>query len=121
MRRVILPMGDELYAELKAVAEREGLPMAVILRRIFRAEAIRLAAEEAMDVLRSAVRAEARIAAAAMERRIMKIQAKATMAASTNAGLSIQCIAAANKRDATETQQIARAKAVEYLKVEEDV
>jgi len=120
MRNVILEMEQELYEEVRATAGREGVTMAGMLRRIFQAAAINIAGEEAKGIVRLAVAAEVKSASEAMEKRIKKILSKTTRAAYTAAHLSAECIIVANKRCATEMRRLARAKAVEYLKVEDD-
>ncbi|MBS3951120.1 MAG: ribbon-helix-helix protein, CopG family [Peptococcaceae bacterium] len=120
MQKVSFELDIELYSAVKEKAARENRTMSEIVRRICEDAVGRMSVESGMDAVTALVRAEVGRATKLAESRITKILVKASVAASTNIGLSLQCITAVNKHDATEMRRIARRKAAEYLKVKEE-
>jgi len=120
MQRIFFQLDNELYSAVKEVALREEQAVSEVMRRIFEDAVVRMSAEAGMDAVAALIREEVGRAAKSAENRITKILVKASLAASTNAYLSLQCISAANKYDATEIQRTARRNAAEYLKVKEE-
>jgi len=120
MRHVLLRLDNDLYSALTERAVHDNITVSEMMRRIFENAVVRMSAESGMDAVAALIRTEVGRAARSTESRITKILVKAAIAASTNAYLSLQCITAANKYDATEIHRTARRKAAEYLKVKEE-
>jgi len=106
---------EEMYTAIKTAAARKGLTISEYVRRALEVGAERAAAVASREEVAVAVRAELRRALLATENRIIKILTKTTAASVTDMYLSMQCIAAANRRDAAETLALARTAAVDYL------
>jgi len=120
MMNIRLRLDRELYSAIKEKAAREKRTASETIRSILEDAAGRLAVESGMDTVAALIRTEVGRAAKATQNRIIKILVKASIATSTNIGLSLQCITAVNRRDATETHRTARRKAAEYMKVKEE-
>lgn len=104
---------------LNDIAAQEEQTVSEVIRRMLEKRAEMAATKAGANTIAAAVRTEARGVGRALENRISKILAKNMSASAANMFLSVQCIAAANKRDASETHKLARTRGAEYLKQEE--
>jgi len=120
MRQIHLRLDRDIYEAVKYQAMENEQTVAETIRIAFKNYVAQMAAEEGLDVTTAVVRAEVREALVAVEKRLIKILAKATAAAATNMYLSVQCIAAASRRDVAETHLLAQTKAAQYLRVAEE-
>jgi len=120
MRKILLRLDKDIYEAVKYQAMENELPISEAIRMAVKNYMKQTAAEEGLDVTTALVRAEVREALGAVEKRLIKILAKATAAAATNMYLSVQCIAAASRRDVAETHLLAQTKAAQYLKAAEE-
>ncbi len=115
MNNVTLRIDKETYNAIKTIADHNEQSVSEYVRQVLESGAERAASVVGREAVAAAVRAEMRRALRVTENRIVKILAKAVSASAANKYLSMQCIAASNRRDVTETLKLARTAAVDYL------
>jgi len=120
MKIIRIRLDANIYDAVKHQAMENEQSVSETIRIAVKNYMKQTAAEDGLDVTTALVRAEVRAALAAVENRLIKILAKATAAAATNMYLSVQCIAAASRRDVAETHLLAQTKAAQYLKAAEE-
>ena len=117
-KNVILQLDIEVSTALNNIATREGQTVSGVIRRMLEKGVEMAAARAGASTIASTVRREARGVGTALENRLSKMLAKNMSASAANMFLSIQCIAAANKHDASKMYDLARSRGAEYLKQE---
>ncbi|MCG0278982.1 MAG: hypothetical protein L5656_10755 [Thermanaeromonas sp.] len=120
LKGVYLRMDEDLLNALKALAARRKEPMAVVVRNLLSRALAEENAVEGKDVITDAVRRAMRDVLKPVEERMAKLASKAARAAATSMYLNTEVIGELGKHNVLQIYEMARKKAVAYLREQDD-
>ncbi|ADL07202.1 hypothetical protein [Thermosediminibacter oceani] len=120
MKKVTVYLSENTYDVLNNLSSKRKESMSLIARKILEKGLTEEAAKDGIDAVTDAVRRAMRDILKPTEDRLAKLAAKAAVAAATAMYLNTQCIADLGKNNALELYQIARTKAVAYLREKDE-
>ncbi|ADL67869.1 conserved hypothetical protein [Thermoanaerobacterium thermosaccharolyticum DSM 571] len=116
MKRINVQLPEDVYQVLVNLASRRDESISAVARKMLADAVVVEAANDGIDKVTEAVRKAMRDVLKPSEDRLAKLMAKAAVASATAMYMNTQCIADLGKNDALELYQVARTKAVAYLK-----
>lgn len=120
MKKVTVYLSENTYDVLNNLSSKRKESMSLIARKILEKGLTEEAAKDGIDAVTDAVRRAMRDILKPTEDRLAKLASKAAVAAATAMYLNTQCIADLGKNNALELYQIARTKAVAYLREKDE-
>lgn len=120
MKKLTVYLSENTYDILNNLSSKRKESMSLIARNILEKGLTEESARDGIDVVTDAVRRALRDVLKPTEDRLAKLTAKAAVAAATAMYLNTQCIADLGKNNALELYQMARTKAVAYLKEKDE-
>ncbi|TYP56833.1 hypothetical protein [Thermosediminibacter litoriperuensis] len=120
LKKIYVCLPEDIYEALVGLASRRKESISAIARKMLTESIAVEAANDGIDKVTDAVRRAMRDILKPTEDRLAKLAAKAAVAAATSMYLNTQCIADLGKSNALELYQMARTKAVAYLREKDE-
>jgi rRNA-processing protein FCF1 len=120
LKKIYVCLPEDIYEALVGLASRRKESISAIARKMLTESIAVEAAKDGIDAVTDAVRRAMRDILKPTEDRLAKLAAKAAVAAATAMYLNTQCISDLGKNNALELYQMARTKAVAYLREKDE-
>lgn len=116
LKRITIPVSDEVYQILKLQSEKNQTSIAQICKKIIEQETRKEHALTAQDILLATMRKAIRLELKVTENRIANLSAKSAITSATCENISYLILKNQNQQNPSQVRDMARKRAVAYLR-----